>query len=52
MAQRGDGRRKPVLKHGVIVRIETGNLCGFGSREVMMIRKVGRKNPPRWRCVS
>ena len=40
-----DGRRKPVLKHGVIVRIETGNLCGVGSREVMMVRKVGMKEP-------
>jgi hypothetical protein len=40
-----NGRRKPVLKYGVIVRIETGNLCGFGSREVMMMRKVGMKEP-------
>jgi hypothetical protein len=42
-----DGRRKPVLKHGVIVRIEAGDLCGFGSREVMMMRKVGMKEPTR-----
>jgi hypothetical protein len=38
-------RRKPVLKYGVIVRIETGNLCGFRTREPMMMWKVGMKEP-------
>jgi hypothetical protein len=26
-------------------RIEIGNLCGFGSRKVMIMRKVGVKEP-------